>query len=49
MVFHIYKIDYKGEFPESLIKAYQKMNELNDEAPRKKFKQERKKSGGSRN
>lgn len=43
--FSFYKIDYKGEFPESLIKAYNKMNELNDEAPRNKFKGERKKLG----
>ena len=41
--FSFYKIEYKGEFPESLIKAYQKMNELNDEAPRKEFKKDRKK------
>jgi hypothetical protein len=40
--FSFYKIEYKGEFPESLIKSYQLMNELNNEAPRKKFKQERK-------
>ena len=39
--FSFYKIEYKGEFPEFLLKAYQKMNELNNEAPRKKFKQER--------
>ena len=39
--FSFYKIEYKGEFPESLIKAYHNMNELNNEAPRKKFKQER--------
>ena len=39
--FSFYKIDYKGEYPESLIKAYQKMNELNDEIPRKKFKTDR--------
>ena len=42
--FSFYKIDYKGEYPESLIKAYRKMNKLNDEAPRKKFKEERKKA-----
>lgn len=42
--FSFYKIDYKGEFPESLVKAYQKMNKLNEEAPRKKFKEERKKA-----
>jgi hypothetical protein len=40
--FSFYKIEYKGGFPEILIKAYNKMNELNSEAPRKKFKQERK-------
>ncbi|MFI5218872.1 MAG: DUF748 domain-containing protein [Bacteroidia bacterium] len=40
--FSFYKIEYKGEFPEPLIKAYHEMNELNDEAPRNKFKKERK-------
>ena len=40
--FSFYKIEYKEEFPASLIKAYQKMNELNDEIPRKKFKKQRK-------
>jgi hypothetical protein len=39
-----YKIAYKGEFPKPLLKAYQKMNELNDEAPRKKFVKERSKN-----
>jgi hypothetical protein len=42
--FSFYKITYKGEVPESLIKAYRKMNELNDESPRKKYKKDRKKS-----
>lgn len=40
--FSYYKIAYKGEIPEALTRAYRKMNELNDEAPRKKFKKERK-------
>jgi hypothetical protein len=40
--FSYYKITYKGEIPEALNKAYRKMNELNDETPRKKFKKERK-------
>jgi hypothetical protein len=40
--FSFYKIVYKADFPKSLLKAYQKMNELNDEAPRKKFEKERK-------
>jgi hypothetical protein len=41
--FSFYKIDYKGTFPEPLLNAYRKMNELNDEAPRKEYKNERKK------
>lgn len=40
--FSFYKIEYKGEFPESLMKAYRQMHELNDLAPRKRFKKERK-------
>jgi hypothetical protein len=40
--FSFFKIVYKGEFPKAILKAYQKMNEFNDEAPRKKFKKERK-------
>ena len=44
--FSFYKIEYNGEFPESLTKAYQEMKALNDEAPRKKFKSERKKNAG---
>jgi hypothetical protein len=42
--FSFYKIDYNGEFPESLIKAYHQMNELNDAAPRKRFEKEREKT-----
>jgi hypothetical protein len=44
--FSYYKIEYKGEFPESITKAYQEMKELNDEAPRKKFEKERSKNTG---
>jgi hypothetical protein len=40
--FSFYQISYKGEFPEPLIKAYIELNELNEEAPRKKFEKERK-------
>ena len=40
--YSFYKIVYKGALPKALTKAYRKMNELNNEAPRKKFKQERK-------
>ncbi len=39
--FSFYKIEYKGELPKSLIKAYSKMNGLNEEAPRKEFEKER--------
>jgi hypothetical protein len=39
--YSFYKIVYKGEFPESLIKAYQHMNELNDVSPIKRFEKER--------
>jgi hypothetical protein len=42
--FSFYKIEYHGEIPESLINAYQEMNDLNNEAPRKKYKQERRKN-----
>jgi len=42
--FSFYKIEYQGEIPKSLIKAYKEMNELNNESPRKKYKQERKKN-----
>jgi len=42
--FSYYKIKYKGDFPESLLDAYQKLDEYNDESPRKKFKKEHKKT-----
>lgn len=42
--FSFYKIKYKGEFPKSLIKAYKKIDELNEESPRKEFKEERQKT-----
>jgi len=42
--FSIYKIIYNGELPESLIRANDLMNDLNHEAPRKKFKKKREKS-----
>jgi hypothetical protein len=41
--FSFYKIEYKGELPDHLLKAYRKMNELNEKEPRKRFKKERKK------
>lgn len=42
--FSFFKIVYNGEFPKSLINAYQQMNELNNETPRKMFKNERNKN-----
>jgi len=42
--FSFFKIEYSGEFPESLIRAYQEMNELNNAAPRKRLVKEREKT-----
>ena len=39
--FSFYKITYKGELPDYLIKAYCKMNELDNEKPREKYQKER--------
>lgn len=41
--FSFYKINYKDDFPKSLIDAHQKMDELDEEAPRKQYKKERRK------
>jgi hypothetical protein len=41
--FSYYKINYNGEFPEKLRKAYEELNELNEEYPRNKYLNERKK------
>jgi hypothetical protein len=35
--FSFYKIEYNGEIPKDLVKAYEKIRELNDEAPRRKY------------
>ncbi len=40
--FSFFRIDYDGELPSSLIKAYEKMEDLNRENPRDKFLKERK-------
>jgi hypothetical protein len=45
--FSYFKIEYKGEFPESLIKAYHKMDELDNKPPRDKYKDDRKKNGNT--
>jgi uncharacterized protein DUF748 len=40
--FSYYKIEFKGELPDYLIKAYAKMAELNTRSPREKYSKERK-------
>ena len=42
--FSYYEIQYKGDIPPTLLKAYQKMNELNAESPRIKYRKEHKKA-----
>ncbi len=42
--FSYYKINYKGEIPKSLEKAYERINELNNEPPRNKLKKVRDKN-----
>jgi len=42
--FSFYKIEYKGDYPKALIRAYKKMNALNNKDPRKEFKEERQKN-----
>jgi hypothetical protein len=39
--FSFYRIEYKGDYPKALIRAYKKMNTLNNNDPRKEFKEER--------
>jgi hypothetical protein len=45
--FSFYKIEYKGDYPESILKAYRKLDEYNNEAPRKKYRIERRKNRGT--
>jgi hypothetical protein len=39
--YSFYKIIYHGELPEVLLTAYSRMNELNNEVPRKAYKKDR--------
>lgn len=41
--YSFYKVIYKGEFPDDIKKAYLKMNELNEKAPRNLFQNDRRK------
>ena len=45
--FSFYKIEYKGIYPESILRAYRKLDEYNNETPRKKYRIERKKNKGT--
>jgi len=40
--FSLYRISYKGSLPDNVLQAYREINQLDDENPRKKFKQKRK-------
>ncbi len=42
--FSLYRIQYNGKLPDDLIEANQKMNELNDKAPRKEFREARRRN-----
>lgn len=39
--FTYFEIDYEGDFPDKVKKAYQRMNQLNNQPPRDKYKDER--------
>ena len=41
--YSFYEIAYKGEYPKALLAAYRKLENFDDQVPRKKFKEERKK------
>ena len=41
--YSFYEIAYKGEYPKALLAAYRRLDNFDDQAPRKKFKEERKK------
>lgn len=45
--FSFYSLEYPGEIPDALRKANQKMNRLNDGAPRKKYLARRKKDAAA--
>lgn len=40
--FSYHEIKYKGDFPESLREAYEEMNEINNDTPRRKYLKDRK-------
>lgn len=44
--FSYYKIEYKGEWPQSLLKDYYEMNEINETPPRGNYEKDRRKNGG---
>ncbi|MDB5228117.1 MAG: hypothetical protein JWN78_2310, partial [Bacteroidota bacterium] len=40
--FSYFKVEYKGDMPSKLLEAYEKLDELNEEDPRKQYLDERK-------
>jgi len=42
--FSYFKLKYSGDIPKDLAEAYEKLDELNEEAPRDKYLKERKKT-----
>jgi len=41
--FSVFKIDYSGDWPADLVKAYEELDELDEKYPRKRYSRERKK------
>ncbi len=42
--FSQYRINYKGDFPDKMLEAYERINDLDNNSPRNKFKDERAKN-----
>ena len=45
--FSYYKIEYKGEIPTMLQGAYDEINNINEDKPRRQYRKVRKENGGS--
>jgi hypothetical protein len=44
--FSYYRIDYDGQIPQKLTDAYNEINEINDQKPRRQYLKDRKRNGG---
>jgi hypothetical protein len=44
--FSYYRINYNGEMPPKLLDAYDEINQINDEKPRRQYLKARKENGG---